>query len=188
MRLSGCARDLSLEVAIAERASEEVVRESRKRLVGRAHTGQSATMKKPFLITGLAHIGLRVADLARSLEFYGAWGFELAAGPIGPEPVAILQHSSGLELNLILNAEPTSAPNVLMDIEVKHPGYTHVALTVSDVRAAQAHAENLGMTVSGGPVQYPGGACGLFLRDPDRNVVELFQPAPPAELSQGGLV
>ncbi len=128
------------------------------------------------LITGYAHIGLRVAELERSLTFYRTLGFQLTAGPLGPEPVAILHHPCGVELNLILNAAAESRQNVLMDIEVKHPGYTHVALAVRDVLEAKRVAEEHGLTISGGPVDYPTGARGLFLRDPDRNVVELFQP------------
>ena len=44
------------------------------------------------LIKGLAHVGVRVHDLARSRAFYERLGFRLVAGPIGPEPVAILVH------------------------------------------------------------------------------------------------
>ena len=77
-----------------------------------------------------------------------------------------------------LSENAASGDNVLMDVPVKHAGYTHVALAVSDVNAALELAKEHAMTVSGGPVDYPGGARGIFLRDPDRNVVELYQPAP----------
>jgi len=50
-------------------------------------------MTKPLIpITGLAHLGIRVHDLARSVQFYELLGFTKTAGPIGPEPVAILDH------------------------------------------------------------------------------------------------
>ena len=55
-------------------------------------------------ISGLAHIGIRVHDFERAVRFYELLGFTKTAGPLGPEPVAILSHPSGLELNLILNA------------------------------------------------------------------------------------
>ena len=61
-------------------------------------------------------------DLERALRFYELLGFKKTAGPLGPEPVAILNHPSGVELNLILNAPSASAPNVLMDVAEKHPG------------------------------------------------------------------
>ncbi|MDD1648931.1 MAG: VOC family protein [Methylococcaceae bacterium] len=87
------------------------------------------------LITGIAHVGIRVHDLARSRSFYEQLGFNFVVGPVGPEPVAILTHPSGITINLILNAPEAAAPNVLMDVEQKHPGYTHIALAVSDVGA-----------------------------------------------------
>ena len=53
------------------------------------------------LITGMAHVGIRVHDLARSRAFYEKLGFAFVVGPIGPEPVAILRHPTGVEINLI---------------------------------------------------------------------------------------
>lgn len=128
------------------------------------------------LITGVAHLGIRVHDLARSRAFYERLGFEFVMGPIGPEPVAILKHPAGVEINLVLNAARATDANVLMDIEEKHAGYTHVALAIRDLDAARALLDAEGIAISGGPVDYPGGARGLFIRDPDRNVVELYQP------------
>ena len=124
-------------------------------------------------ITGLAHIGIRVHDLARSVAFYELLGFEKTLGPIGPEPVAILMHPSGLELNLILNAPSADEPNVLMDIPAKHAGITHVALLCPDLEAARARLDAAGIAISGGPIQFGPGARGMFVRDPDRNVIEL---------------
>jgi hypothetical protein len=57
------------------------------------------TKTGPIPISGLAHIGIRVHDLERSMRFYELLGFTKTIGPIGPEPVAILEHASGLELN-----------------------------------------------------------------------------------------
>ena len=67
-------------------------------------------------IEGLAHVGIRVHDLERSLRFYGLLGFIKTLGPIGPEPVAILEHPSGIEINLVLNSRDPDAKNVLMDV------------------------------------------------------------------------
>lgn len=129
----------------------------------------------PIPISGLAHIGIRVHDLERSVRFYELLGFEKTAGPIGPEPVAILEHPSGVELNLILNAPNASEPNVLMDIREKHAGITHFALLCADIMAAKAQLEAAGFALSGGPVRFGPGAQGIFVRDPDRNVIELHQ-------------
>ena len=129
----------------------------------------------PVTITGLAHIGIRVHDLARSVAFYELLGFAKTVGPVGPEPVAILDHPSGVEINLVLNAPDPAAPNILMDGPDKHPGITHIALLVPDLEAARATLEAAGISLSGGPIQFTPTARGFFVRDPDRNVIELHQ-------------
>ena len=136
---------------------------------------QPATKTAPIPISGLAHIGIRVHDLERSVRFYELLGFAKTAGPLGPEPVAILNHESGVEINLILNAPGASEPNVLMDVAAKHPGITHFALLCPDILAAKARLEAAGIVPSGGPIRFGPGAQGLFVRDPDRNVIELHQ-------------
>ena len=128
-------------------------------------------------ILGLAHIGIRVHELERSVRFFELLGFAKTAGPIGPEPVAILEHPSGVEINLVLNAPNASEPNVLMDVTDKHPGITHFALLCPDILAAKAQLEAAGIALSGGPIRFGPGAQGIFVRDPDRNVIELHQRA-----------
>jgi lactoylglutathione lyase len=130
-------------------------------------------------IHGLAHIGIRVHDLERSVVFYALLGFTKTAGPIGPEPVAILEHPSGLELNLVLNAPRPSEPNILMDVPDKHPGITHFALLCPDIVAAKLQLESAGIAITGGPVRFDTGAHAIFVRDPDRNVIELHQRRQP---------
>lgn len=127
----------------------------------------------PALVQGIAHVGIRVADFERAKAFYALLGFEHTGGPYGPEPVAILKHPAGVELNLIVNAERLAPHNVLMDEPVKHAGYTHIALDCSDLAAAQATLEAAGFPLSGGPVTFPDGHRAIFVRDPDRNVIEL---------------
>jgi len=127
------------------------------------------------MITGVAHIGIRVHDLERSMRFYEVLGFTKTAGPVGPEPVAILDHPSGVELNLILNAPTANEPNVLMDVPAKHAGITHIALLCPDILAAKERLEAVGIPLSGGPVRFGPRAQAIFVRDPDRNVIELHQ-------------
>ena len=127
-------------------------------------------------ITRINHVGLRVRDLDISREFYGKLGFEFIVGPVGPEPVAIVEHPSGININLILNASG-NAPrkNVLMENDVKHPGYTHIALEITDYDSAKSHIEELGFPITD-EVEY-NGAQFFFIRDPDGNVLEFHQPA-----------
>ena len=132
-------------------------------------------------ITGVAHLGIRVLELERSRAFYEKLDFTFVIGPIGSEPVAIMRHASGLEINFVLNADKNVDANILQDVPEKHPGYTHVALGVADLEAAMAHLKEVGIPIKSGPVTYPGGAQGIFVRDPDFNTIELYQHAPQSE-------
>ena len=124
------------------------------------------------LITGIAHVGIRVHELERSRRFYETLGFEFIAGPLGPEPVAILRHRSGVVINFILNAGEADAPNVLMDVAEKHAGYTHIALQVTSLAETQRALGEAGIGLSGGPITFPDGTHAIFVRDPDGNVIE----------------
>jgi len=97
-------------------------------------------------ITGINHIGLRVNTLERSRVFYEKLGFIFIIGPIGPEPVAIMEHPSGVNINFILNANSGISNNILMDINEKHPGYTHVALTVSNLETVKRFLDEQNIT------------------------------------------
>lgn len=71
-------------------------------------------------ITRINHVGLRVRDLDISREFYGQLGFKFIAGPVGPEPAAIVEHPSGININFILNASDESPKdNILMSKGIK---------------------------------------------------------------------
>lgn len=125
-------------------------------------------------ISRVNHIGIRVSDFDTSVNFYGQLGFEYIAGPIGPEPVAIVEHPSGVNINFILNANQGEKENVLMDVPTKHTGYTHVALEISSADDVIAQLEELGIPLSGGPMHHPTGTS-LFIRDPDDNVIEFCE-------------
>jgi lactoylglutathione lyase len=123
-------------------------------------------------IQAVDHIGIRVVDAARAEAFYLLLGFELV-GRSGVEPVVILQNGQGVEINLIVNGASGPEPsNILMDVPEKHPGYTHVALVVASMDETVAELGRLGIPISGGPIRLGKGSS-LFVRDPDRNVIEL---------------
>jgi len=128
-------------------------------------------------ITRINHIGLRVRDLGVAREFYEKIGFEFIAGPIGPEPVAVMEHPCGVNINFILNTSANASDmNILMDIPQKHTGFTHIALEIDDVEAVKQvlSAQNISITET---VELPDGAYFFFIRDPDGNVIELHRPA-----------
>ena len=127
-------------------------------------------------ITRINHVGLRVRDMELAREFYGKLGFKFLAGPVGPEPVAIVEHESGVNINLILNATPeASTNNSLMDQPEKHTGFTHIALEITDTEAVEAQLDSLGIEITE-RVEF-GGARFFFVRDPDGNVIEFHKPA-----------
>ena len=126
-------------------------------------------------IIGINHIGIRVTNLEAARKFYEQLGFKFLAGPIGPEPVAIMEHPSGVNINLILNADSGITNNVLMDIPEKHPGYTHIALDVNDIKAVEASVIKLGITITEGPITLQNGGIMIFIRDQDKNVIEFHQ-------------
>lgn len=120
-------------------------------------------------------MGIRVTSLERARRFYEQLGFVFLVGPIGPEPVAIMEHPSGVNINLILNADSGISNNVLMDIPERHPGYTHIALDVTDIESIEKSLDQLEIKITEGPITLPDGGIMLFIRDQDNNVIEFHQ-------------
>jgi len=131
-------------------------------------------MGQNIAIERVDHIGIRVRDLDRALAFYGVLGFTPAHRAVGDD-VAIVRNEHGVELNLIFNAnagDPDS--NILMDVPDKFAGYTHMALRVASIPATIAALRANDIVISQGPVIFgQSGQVSVFVRDPDRNVIEL---------------
>lgn len=126
-------------------------------------------------IVGINHIGIRVKNLDSARAFYEQLGFIFIVGPIGPEPVAIMEHPSGVNINFILNADTNIKDNILMDAAKMYPGYTHIALDVNDIQSVQKTIETLGIHITEGPITLPVGGTMFFIRDQDNNVIEFHQ-------------
>ena len=125
-------------------------------------------------LTRINHIGLRVSNFEVARDFYAQLGFEYITGPGGPEPVAIVEHPCGININFILNANQDDKTNVLMDVPTKHTGYTHVAMEVTDKEAVLETLSELDIPLSGEPMNHPTGTS-FFIRDPDMNVIEFIE-------------
>ncbi len=123
-------------------------------------------------IESVNHVGIRVGGKARSVSFYADLGFELLqdAGFDKGHPV-IMKHPSGVVVNLLGPANASDGTNILMDVEEKHPGYTHIALTVSSLDVARDFMTTKGIEITGS-FSF-GNMSAIFIRDPDRNVIEL---------------
>lgn len=144
---------------------------------------------------GLHHVGVTVADLDRSLAF---WGRLTGSSPrdrrtlAGPE-VARLVGYPGVRIERAwLDFPGGPALELLQYLEplvpaypegTAHPGNIHVCLGVHDVDAARDHALACGARAVGGPIDVAAGphagARIAYVRDPDGVTIELFQAPPP---------
>ena len=131
-------------------------------------------MNETIAVERVDHIGIRVRELDRALAFYRVLGFELLHRA-GGDAVAIVRNGNGVELNLIFNADAGDpARNVLMDVAEKYPGYTHMALRVASIPATIAALKANDIAITQGPVSFDdSGQVSVFIRDPDRNTIEL---------------
>jgi catechol 2,3-dioxygenase-like lactoylglutathione lyase family enzyme len=124
-------------------------------------------------IAAFDHLGIRVTDKLRALDFYAKFGFALEHES-DFDAVTILKNPSGVELNLIVNGiDSTGGKNILMDVPEKHPGLTHIAFRVADIAHTIAGLKESGIAIRQGPVTFGDGHVSVFVRDPDRNVIEL---------------
>jgi hypothetical protein len=82
-----------------------------------------------------------------------------------------MKHASGVVINLLGPATSSVGENILMDVDAKYAGITHVALTVASLQEAKQFVESIGIAITGS-FSF-GNMSAIFIRDPDRNVLEL---------------
>ena len=95
-------------------------------------------------IRNVNHVGIRVSEKQTSIDFYALLGFDLL-------------NDVGFE-----QGHP---------VIMKHPGITHVALTVSSIGHAESFFGENEIPITGS-FSF-GNMSAVFIRDPDRNVIEL---------------
>ena len=122
-------------------------------------------------IQKIDHIGIRVREKARSIAFYEKLGFALIVdtGFEKGHPI-IMRHPSGVVLNLLGPSSEAKDENVLMDVEKRYAGYTHMALKIASLADTEAALGEMGIDVTGRFSFQDMRA--IFVRDPDRNVIE----------------
>ena len=125
-------------------------------------------------ISNIDHIGIRITEKDAALDFYKILGFQLEQ-EVDFDDVIIMKNKTGVEINLINNGKDISdGKNILMDVPEKHPGFTHVAFSVESILHVMEVLENNNIPISQGPVTFGrDGHVSIFIRDPDRNTIEL---------------
>ena len=116
------------------------------------------------------HIGIRVSDKSVSIAFYERLGFRTLSdtGFEKGHPI-IMQHPSGVVLNLLGPADTPNDKNILMDTDEKYPDITHVSFKVGSIDAARQFLAGNDIPLSG---QFSfKDLRAVFIRDPDRNVM-----------------
>ena len=132
----------------------------------------------PVTVTGLDHVVLRVADMDRSIDFYG----KVLGCPIERrlESIGLVQLRAGTSMIDLVPCGPCETPGMTKD--GRNMDHYAVRIAKMDVAAVTAHLEANGVAV--GPVQRRYGAEGygssIYITDPDGNTVELKGPPEPA--------
>ena len=125
-------------------------------------------------IDRIDHVGIRVADVERAKTFYEIFGFE-SLHQAENDDVVVMKNSDDVEINIIFNANNSNDDkNILMDVPDKYPGFTHVAFRVSSIAETIKTLNENSIEITQGPVAFGlDGHVSVFLRDPDRNTLEL---------------
>ncbi len=123
-------------------------------------------------IQSVNHIGIRISDKPRSISFYQSLGFELLSetGFEQGHPI-IMRHACGVVVNLLGPTDQKQGENILMDVPELFSGITHFALTVSSIDHARRFMQDNQIEETGS-FSFSGMSA-VFMRDPDRNVIEL---------------
>ncbi len=123
------------------------------------------------------HIVIRITDRDRSVAFYELLGFELIAdGGFDQGHPLVMLHPSGININLLGPADAKAGENVLMDEAEKYPGITHIAIKMKSAEDTEAFVNANSIAITGR--REFRGTKTIFIRDPDRNVLELVGPGP----------
>jgi catechol 2,3-dioxygenase-like lactoylglutathione lyase family enzyme len=128
---------------------------------------------------GYHHLALVCTNVAASIDFYTKLGFQLKEGSESGPDAAVLYSQAGLELHLFHTSTTSVGAdkiphNILMDDpETKYPGHTHFCIGVGSVPQTREYLKSMGIAESGSREMFGKYVASVFVRDPDRTVVEL---------------
>ena len=141
------------------------------------------------MITGIHHTAISTGDFERALAFYrDLLGFEMVSELNWPAGVELADTITGLEgsaaRSVMLRASNTSIELFEFSSPTPRPGdpkrpvcdhgITHIGLEVDDIDAEYERLKAAGMTFHC-PPQDLGASRVTYGRDPDGNVLELWQ-------------
>jgi catechol 2,3-dioxygenase-like lactoylglutathione lyase family enzyme len=154
------------------------------------------------MIQGIHHASITTRDLDRLIAFYrDLLGFEVVMeNEWGPGESPSSDRIYGLRDSAVRMAILKTG-NAMLEIfqfqnpvgqrgedsrAVAVPGLTHIALTVSDIRAEYARLSAAGVRFHCPPEETPGLCWATYGRDPDGNIFELLEPEPDGALAPPG--
>lgn len=125
----------------------------------------------------LQHCSLIVDDLEKSKTFYRDF---LGMEEIPRSPTFTFDGawlcSEGTEIHMIQAKDTTATAGLPNPGKGEQVGLaTHFAFEVDDLSAMRQRAEEMGITIVGGPLPRGDGVHQMYLHDPDRYLIELFQ-------------
>lgn len=145
-------------------------------------------MKQPQPIRQYDHVGIRVSDRQQAIAFYEQLGFQ-EIRRFEKYEANEMETPDGVRINLIFNAARLShGRNVLLDEPIKLPGMTHPAFVVDDLYALKDWLEQAGIVITEDIHRLGPRRITLFIRDPDRNVLEFNQLLPDLALTNADSV
>ncbi len=119
--------------------------------------------------TRTIHVGLRVSDRRRSLDFYRSLGYEV----VGTVPETEIGHLTMLKLpgDEFVTIELVDPP------DASPPGLSHIVVTVNSLNDSIAALRAAGVTdaASPEPPDNPDTPRTVIITDPDGNQIELVQ-------------
>lgn len=132
-------------------------------------------MQQPQPIRQFDHVGIRVSDRQEAVAFYQQLGFQ-EVRRFEKYEANEMETADGVRINLIFNATRLQhGRNPLLDEPVKLPGMTHPAFIVDDLYALKDWLNQAGIIITEDIHRIGPRRIALFIRDPDRNVLEFNQ-------------
>ncbi|MCL2497985.1 MAG: VOC family protein [Symbiobacteriaceae bacterium] len=128
------------------------------------------------MFKGFHHIGLRVADMERSLQFYtdglGGKLYDTFSSPSTGATINMVELAPGAVVELLPTGDSESE---------SHPRWAHIALHAEDVQAAYDMALQAGATPRTPPRESDLGDRSFhvaFVFGPDQELIEFFKVVP----------